>query len=177
MSTLYEAARVPPPQPPVLDRVVEKPEPQPVPPAATGKSFTNVSRPPSIPRRVAKPPVVAKPPPVVAPSVPAVASSPYRVHTIVNGDTLSRIARRYLGSADRYMEIFALNRGVLRDPEALPIGEQIKLPHQVGPQLMPASQEVPSQTGGQTAGRPHQPSADSRLPRLVPLPPHAFPRP
>jgi nucleoid-associated protein YgaU len=184
MSSLYEAARVPPPLPPVLDRVIEKPEPPPAPPEpppappeATGKSFTNVSPPPSIPRRVAKPPVVAKAPVAVARSVPPIASSPYRVHTIVNGDTLSRIARRYLGSADRYMEIFALNRGVLRDPEVLPIGEQIKLPHKDSPQLKPASQEAPRQTNGLAADRQPTPSPDSRLPRLVPLPPHAFPRP
>ncbi|WP_404424326.1 LysM peptidoglycan-binding domain-containing protein [Nibricoccus sp. IMCC34717] len=49
-----------------------------------------------------------------------------RTHQIVPGDTLSRIARRYLGSADRWAEILELNPGL--DPAKLPIGETIKLP-------------------------------------------------
>lgn len=51
-----------------------------------------------------------------------------RTHTIVDGDSLPKLARRYLGSAERSGEILALNRDVLPDPDLLPIGTEIKLP-------------------------------------------------
>jgi LysM repeat protein len=49
-----------------------------------------------------------------------------RTHQIAPGDTLSRIARRYLGNAERWAEILELNPGL--DPAKLSIGETIKLP-------------------------------------------------
>ena len=50
------------------------------------------------------------------------------VHVIHNGDTLERLARRYLGDAARALEIFDLNRDVLDNPHLLPIGAEIKIP-------------------------------------------------
>ena len=32
------------------------------------------------------------------------------MHVVVDGDTLTRLAARYLGSSDRYQEFFAANR-------------------------------------------------------------------
>lgn len=49
-------------------------------------------------------------------------------HKIADGDTLSALAERYLGSASRAMEIFEANRGVLASPQLLPIGVELKLP-------------------------------------------------
>jgi nucleoid-associated protein YgaU len=49
-------------------------------------------------------------------------------HKIVDGDTLPALAQRYLGSKNRYLEIFELNQDVLRNPELLPIGRQLKIP-------------------------------------------------
>jgi nucleoid-associated protein YgaU len=49
-------------------------------------------------------------------------------HTIVDGDTLSAIAQKYLGRADRYLEIFEQNRDVLHSPDILPIGKVLKIP-------------------------------------------------
>ena len=51
-----------------------------------------------------------------------------RTHKIVDGDTLSRLAQRYLGSADRYQQIYEANRDVLRSPDLLPIGKVLRLP-------------------------------------------------
>ncbi len=50
-----------------------------------------------------------------------------RTHKIVDGDTLHTLAERYLGSADRYMEIYEANREVLPSPEILPIGVELEI--------------------------------------------------
>lgn len=49
-------------------------------------------------------------------------------HRIADGDTLALLAQRYLGSADRQMEIFEANRHVLYNPDLLPIGVMLKIP-------------------------------------------------
>ena len=49
-------------------------------------------------------------------------------HTVVDGDTLTRLAVRYLGRADGFQEIYELNRDVLRSPDLLPIGARLKIP-------------------------------------------------
>jgi LysM repeat protein len=61
-----------------------------------------------------------------APSQPAAA--PVRTHRVVDGDTLAKLAARYLGSSDRYGEIFAANRPLLSTPDLLPIGVQLTIP-------------------------------------------------
>lgn len=52
----------------------------------------------------------------------------FRTHIIVDGDSLPRLAARYLDDAERGEEIFQLNQGVLTDPELLPIGVELKIP-------------------------------------------------
>ncbi|MFP6665904.1 MAG: LysM peptidoglycan-binding domain-containing protein [Pirellulales bacterium] len=52
-----------------------------------------------------------------------------RTHTIVNGDTLARIAQRYLGTRSRDSEIYELNRDLISDSDVLPIGRTIRIPH------------------------------------------------
>jgi nucleoid-associated protein YgaU len=51
-------------------------------------------------------------------------------HKIGDGDTLSGIAAKYLGRADRYLEIYNANRDVLRSPDLLPIGKTLKIPNE-----------------------------------------------
>lgn len=58
---------------------------------------------------------------------------PLREHVLVDGDTLSRLAERYLGSAARSGEILELNRDVLGDGSLLPIGKLLKIPPRVAP--------------------------------------------
>ncbi len=64
-------------------------------------------------------------------------AEPERTHTIVDGDTLARLAERYLGSAARADEIFAYNRDVLPDAELLPIGAQLRIPNRSAARLKP----------------------------------------
>lgn len=62
------------------------------------------------------------------PSRQPTVEAPVRTHIIVDGDSLPKLARRYLGDAGRSGEVFALNRDVLPGPDLLPIGTEIKLP-------------------------------------------------
>lgn len=49
-------------------------------------------------------------------------------YTVKKGDTLSGIARRELGSVNRADEIIEMNKGIIKDPDSLPLGLAIKLP-------------------------------------------------
>ncbi|AVO39555.1 peptidoglycan-binding protein LysM [Pukyongiella litopenaei] len=49
-------------------------------------------------------------------------------HTVERGDTLSAIARKTLGSANRYMEIFEANKPMLTDPDKIYPGQVLRIP-------------------------------------------------
>ena len=49
-------------------------------------------------------------------------------YTIVSGDTLGAIAKRYYGSAHEYTRIFAANREVISDPDKIYPGQKIRIP-------------------------------------------------
>lgn len=53
-----------------------------------------------------------------------------RTYTIEKGDTLSKIAKEHLGSANAWKQIFEANRDVLDDPDRIFPGQVIKLPAQ-----------------------------------------------
>jgi nucleoid-associated protein YgaU len=50
------------------------------------------------------------------------------VHTVVSGDTLSKLAKQYLGAPNRYMEIFEANKDVLTNPDMIKIGQKLTIP-------------------------------------------------
>lgn len=54
---------------------------------------------------------------------------PPRTHVVIDGDSLAKLAGRYLDDPRRSDELFALNRAVLSDPELLPIGVELKIPN------------------------------------------------
>jgi hypothetical protein len=54
-----------------------------------------------------------------------------RTHVVVDGDSLERIASRYLSDPRRSREIYELNREVLSAPDLLPIGAELKIPERV----------------------------------------------
>ena len=51
-----------------------------------------------------------------------------RIHVVHEGDSLERLAKRYLDDAGRAMEIFELNRQVLANPHLLPLGAELRIP-------------------------------------------------
>ena len=53
---------------------------------------------------------------------------PALTHRIAPGETLSAIARRYYGTADRWPEIVAANRDVLPDQRSFTVGQMLRIP-------------------------------------------------
>jgi nucleoid-associated protein YgaU len=62
------------------------------------------------------------------PSFTGTISSSNRLHTIREGDTLQSIAREYFGNAERYLDVYLLNKDVLAHPSQLPAGVEIRIP-------------------------------------------------
>jgi nucleoid-associated protein YgaU len=52
----------------------------------------------------------------------------FGVHTVASGETLSKIAKTYLGDANRYMEIFNANKDQLSDPDKIKVGQKLTIP-------------------------------------------------
>jgi nucleoid-associated protein YgaU len=51
-----------------------------------------------------------------------------QTYTVKPGDTLSKIAKEHLGSANAYMDIFNANRDQLSDPDKIKPGQVLKIP-------------------------------------------------
>jgi hypothetical protein len=51
-----------------------------------------------------------------------------RTHVIIDGDSLEKLAGRYLNDPRRGSEIYELNRELLANPDLLPIGAELKIP-------------------------------------------------
>lgn len=49
-------------------------------------------------------------------------------YVIQRGDTLSGIAKKYLGNAMKYPQIFEANREVIKDPDLIYPGQKIRIP-------------------------------------------------
>lgn len=67
-------------------------------------------------------------PPPLAPVESPVEASAVQIHVVVDGDSLPRLAGRYLDDPHRGDEIYRLNRDVLPSPDLLPIGVELKIP-------------------------------------------------
>ncbi len=116
-------------------------------------------------------------------------TSPVRLVTVAPGESLSKLALRHLGDANRWPEIHALNSARIVDPDLIEVGWVLKVPLQAtpsagratppltspatttsGPQADPArpaslvvnDDDTLSQGGGPTAGAPDQ-SAEAPL--------------
>ena len=51
-----------------------------------------------------------------------------QTYTVVTGDTLSHIARRFYGKASRWQAFFDANRDQLDDPDRIRPGQVLKIP-------------------------------------------------
>lgn len=60
---------------------------------------------------------------VVEPATPAAAT-----YTVARGDSLSKIAKKTLGNANRWREIFEANRDQIDNPDLIQPGQVLKLP-------------------------------------------------
>ena len=59
---------------------------------------------------------------------PGAAASAPKTYTVKSGDTLSKIAREYLGDANAYMAIFNANKDQLSDPDKINPGQVLTIP-------------------------------------------------
>lgn len=50
-------------------------------------------------------------------------------HTVVSGDTLGKIAKKYYGNAMKYPEIFEANKPMLKNPDLIYPGQVLRIPH------------------------------------------------
>ena len=49
-------------------------------------------------------------------------------YVVQSGDTLGAIAKRFLGNAMKYPQIFEANREVIKDPNLIYPGQKIRIP-------------------------------------------------
>ena len=65
----------------------------------------------------------ALPQPVIPAEPPAL-----RAYTVRPGDSLSEIALRFMGSAQRWQQLYELNRSAITNPDAIRVGTVLKVP-------------------------------------------------
>ena len=58
----------------------------------------------------------------------APSAAPTTTYTVKPGDTLSKIAKEFLGDPRAFMEIFNANKDLLSDPNKIMPGQQLKIP-------------------------------------------------
>ena len=63
-----------------------------------------------------------------APSSAPAGATDVRIHTVAEGDSLSRISMRYYGTANRWQDIYNANREVLQNSSTLRVGMQLRIP-------------------------------------------------
>ena len=51
-----------------------------------------------------------------------------KTYTVKGGDTLSKIAQQFYGSAGEYMKIFNANKDKLTDPNQIQVGQELTIP-------------------------------------------------
>lgn len=54
--------------------------------------------------------------------------APQKTYTVARGDSLSKIAKKELGSANRWREIFDANRDQIDNPDLIQPGQVLKIP-------------------------------------------------
>lgn len=59
-------------------------------------------------------------------SAPAADAAQY--HDVVRGDTLSAIAKKYYGDANKYNQIFEANKPMLSNPDKIYPGQKLRIP-------------------------------------------------
>jgi nucleoid-associated protein YgaU len=55
-------------------------------------------------------------------------TSYFHIHKVSKGENLSVIAKKYLGNANKYMNIFNANKDILKNPDLIQIGQELKIP-------------------------------------------------
>jgi LysM repeat protein len=134
----------PPASPPAPALPVAVPAPLPTPPpTAPAPAATPVATAPAVAPAPAAPALAAVPKPKPAPAAPAApaASGGVRLHTVVAGDTLISLSRRYYGNTSHWPQLRQVNRDLLGDKADLKLGMKLRIPPLA--QLQPTPSPAP----------------------------------
>ena len=63
-----------------------------------------------------------------SPPAPKPTPAPDRTYTVAAGDSLSKIAKKLLGNANRWHEIHELNKDTIKNPDLIRPGQVLKIP-------------------------------------------------
>jgi len=63
-----------------------------------------------------------------APPKPTPPDPAPRTYTVVAGDSLSKIAKRFYGDANKWQRIFEANRDTIKNPDLIHPGQVLKIP-------------------------------------------------
>lgn len=91
-------------------------------PTVRTRPVVPTTRPPA-PTRIA--PATQTPPPAAPAAAVATGS---RTHTVQKGDTLSKLSLQYYGNRTRWRDIYAANRGVMKNEADLKLGMSLRIP-------------------------------------------------
>ena len=53
-----------------------------------------------------------------------------KTYTVVKGDSLSKIAKREYGDANKWRKIFEANKDVIDDPDLIEVGQDLIIPEE-----------------------------------------------
>ncbi|MGI6028371.1 MAG: LysM peptidoglycan-binding domain-containing protein [Candidatus Heteroscillospira sp.] len=59
---------------------------------------------------------------------PVIAPVPADRYTVVKGDSLWKIAQKYLGSGQQWTELYEMNRAAIKDPDLIFVGQALTIP-------------------------------------------------
>ena len=92
--------------------------------------------------------------------------APASRHTVVAGESLSKISLAELGTMDRWGEIFALNRDTVARPELLEVGQVLDLPGTAvaAPAVAPVQEAAPP--SDPPAAQPHTVTVGENLSKI-----------
>jgi nucleoid-associated protein YgaU len=71
---------------------------------------------------------VDAPKPTPAPAPPPAPKPVERIHEVVSGESLSKIAQKYYGNGNKYMKIFEANKDILSNPDLIKPGQKLRIP-------------------------------------------------
>jgi nucleoid-associated protein YgaU len=62
------------------------------------------------------------------PTPPPTGASTFKTYTVQKGDSLSKIAKHMYGDANEWRKIFEANKDLIKDPDLIYPGQELKIP-------------------------------------------------
>lgn len=81
-----------------------------------------------VPTRPGQAPALSASPAAATAAAAAGATGAPRTYVVAEGDTLTKIARKFYGNSNRWQDILKANKGVIKDEKSLVVGSSITIP-------------------------------------------------